>query len=121
MAIVVRVLPLQIRPAGDYAFGPVVIPVGLVSLQIGIDRPDLTLSAVVEWACDLSLDSGGTWAPWGAARAIGGSFIDPETGLEALESYFTVPLPDPVNTERQLRGRITLNEPLRIGMSVKAS
>lgn len=112
-------LPMATYPAGTRAFGPVVVPVGVTSARCSIDRTSLlSPSLQINWNFELSQDGGASWLPWGAAGTAGGSIVSGKTGLPFTESNFEVEFPFPANTQRRLRGTVTLSEDATTSVSV---
>jgi hypothetical protein len=107
----VLTLPIISQPAGVYLFGPATVPLGVVRATAKIDRVPLVSATLrIDWTLELSQDAGVTWLQRDAAGTVGGSVINPRTGLPFTVSSFTQTLPNPTNANRRVRGSVTINE-----------
>lgn len=95
--------------SGSRNFGPVNVPNGLTYVELSLDRSLWTDSATaVDFGLELSQDNGQTWAPWGRATAVGGVILAKDGVTVLAKSSFYVSLPNPDNTQRKLRGDVTI-------------
>lgn len=112
------VLPSASYGPGTFQFGGALIPAGLTIIKASIDRTFmLSPTFFISWGLELSLDNGNTWLSWGSAGTVGGALTD-ESGNPSTESSFTVNVPEPLNTQRRLRGSVSLNEAVVTSLSL---
>ena len=109
---ILATLPRAVRADGTYTVPSLSIPVGVTTLAFTINRfawagtnSDVVASGFLEY----SLDNGVTW-PGRVAITIGGGQIVYKGNPDA-PSGFTFQVPDPTNTQRKVRGSITLDAP----------
>jgi len=111
----VLVLPALSRNPGTTAFGPVAVPTGITQIEVQLDRAGMASETLrIDWALEVSQDSGATWLSWGGASTAGGP---PLTGV----SSFTIALPNPSNAGRRVRGSVTLNETVTLSIVLVTS
>lgn len=104
--------PGTLFAAGTTPFGPVSVPTGVFSASAHVDVAILLSTTLILTAgFELSQDSGVVWQPWGSAgRKANGIIPLGKNGLPQVDWFVVVPLPNPSNPNRQLRGFVTINE-----------
>jgi hypothetical protein len=106
--------------AGTTPFGPITPPAGLSTVQIAIDRTNLSLlTQPISWQIDLSLDAGATWTSWGGAGCPAGQLTNQITLAVITESSFTVNFPQLTDANTRVRGSITTLEPITTSVTVR--
>ena len=126
---IITVLPRATYPAGTRSFGPASIPIGITSATVLFDLSFLTaLTMELHWTAEYSLDGGASWIDLG-----GGGLELPKSGFSfvgpTLMSSDGVPvtqppgiraqnIPEPTNTNRQMRGTMRLTEPFETIVTV---
>lgn len=85
------------------------LPVGVSYIQWRMPRTDLTdPSMAIKVTLEISFDNRASWVPGGGWTAVGGSIINPKTGLPLEFTIGEVTFLQPKNPDRWVRGSITL-------------
>jgi hypothetical protein len=110
-------IPIRDYPVRSHDIGPIAIAAGLSRVKLTLSRNEwLNPAAKVDAIFEISLDGGNIWSPkasgedvfpWGVFpitfSAQGGNFIGKQGQIVAF-SGFDMPLPEPQNPNRQIRG-----------------
>lgn len=129
-----NLLPIQSRPSGSIAFGPVALPAGYSNIQVAFDLQQIqTLTAVFTVVVEVSQDNGVNWTTvgsYGLDLAVSGYRLVANTLMRALNDplgpgpvrYFgsSGRLPQTDSTQRQIRGTLTCSETSVSGVTVIA-
>lgn len=94
---------------GEYTFTAVNVPTGYTVGYVKISRASWAAGSRIDWNIQLSQDGGSTWAVIAAGGAPGGVSIDPHTGLPRPYSLISAPLAQPENSNRKIRGTVTVS------------
>lgn len=97
------------------------IPVGITQIHLFLSRenwPDTGVE-VIRGNFELSLDNRKTWLFWGGFWATGGDHFF--SGVLSRESGIIKKIPEPTNTLRWLRGRVTALEGITTAVRVEVS
>ena len=100
--------PLTSYAPTSRSFGPLPIPVGLSSVRIEWDitsHTDPTIELRIN--TELSLNNGVSWRYFFGFTRLGGVGRDDDGSVSTL-SYMKVNIPQPLSTQRQLRGVFVL-------------
>lgn len=105
----VTVIPLGAYGPGTITLGPAAVPLNPTQMILTV-QTDLMLDPATSFdlRLQLSLDNGGTYADWGGATRNGGPVLIGKDGLPLTTASFVVSLPDPTNTQRKIKGTLTI-------------
>jgi hypothetical protein len=125
---IVASIPSAAYPAGDRAFGPADIPLGVTAIQAVFTRqawPGTNQDVVLQCGIECSLDGGLTWP-------IGAYNYDPDSGnggwiggarvsrgvTVASESIMRGDIPEPNNPNRKVRAMVKVKQALQTAVTL---
>jgi hypothetical protein len=118
-----QVLQTRNYNPGTFTSPALDMQVGQSKVTMAADRnswPD-TGSDVIKVLFEVSLDGGTNWQLLGAFIAAGGTVINPWTQQPQTQSTFTVDVPQPDNTTRQIRASATVFSRINTAVSITVS
>jgi hypothetical protein len=105
----ITVFPNTTYAIGSHAFASTVVPTGVVSATLALNRSAWSNAAAkTVVSLQISFNAGATWQALGGFTAQGGTVTNMTGGTETITS-FTISLPQPANANRRVKGTFVVS------------